>query len=191
MRRSRILIVAAATLAIAVVAIGAYALRNRTTDQTASSPVTSSSPQPSTSVSPTQHASASAKPTQAASVTPTAAPSLAPTGVTPVPSPTRGPSLATVDVLVTYADFSAADGVVEAAGYAAVVESGGVCTLTLTSGSHSATASISSTPDASTVNCGGLTIPRSELTSGTWNAVVSYTSATSAGASKAVEVVVP
>lgn len=96
-----------------------------------------------------------------------------------------------VDVVVTYSDWSTSDHVVEVGAYAAVVEESGSCTLKLTSGSKTVTSSIKALTDASTMSCGGLTVPGDKLSSGTWTAVVIYESATSAGTSAPVKVVVP
>jgi hypothetical protein len=96
-----------------------------------------------------------------------------------------------VDVVVTYLDWDAAGGVVEAGAYARTVETAGSCTLKLTFGGRSGTGSIPALTDASTMSCGGLTVPRDRLSSGTWTGVVIYESATSVGTSSPVEVVVP
>lgn len=106
----------------------------------------------------------------------------------PVPA---APGAIGVDVLVTYAEWNAADSVVEVGAYVAAVENAGTCTLTLTSAGRTATATMSALPDAATMSCGGLVVPRAQLAAGTWSAVVGYASATSTGTSPAVEVVVP
>lgn len=97
-----------------------------------------------------------------------------------------------VDVVVTYYGWDDALAGVEVGAYVAgTAETGGTCTLTLTSGSDSASASGAGEPDASSTSCLGLVVPGSELSSGTWSAVVSYESATAQGESNAVEVAVP
>jgi hypothetical protein len=100
-----------------------------------------------------------------------------------------GPSL---PLVVTFADWDAAAGVVEAAGYVSgVAESGGTCTLTLTRGGSSVTATSAAEPDRSATSCFGLTVPGDRLGSGTWSAVLSYESPASQAESSATEVQVP
>ncbi|MGY5885446.1 hypothetical protein [Modestobacter lacusdianchii] len=74
-----------------------------------------------------------------------------------------------------------------------VAESDGTCTLTLTaeSGAGSATTTVPGEPDSSSTSCPMLAIAGSELSSGTWSAVVSYASPSTSGESNAVEVIVP
>jgi hypothetical protein len=67
-----------------------------------------------------------------------------------------------------------------------VVESSGTCTLTLTSKtdpSNKVSQSRSSEANATNTTCGVISVPLSKLSAGTWNAVLSYSSSTSAGAS--------
>ncbi|MGY2080221.1 hypothetical protein [Modestobacter sp. SYSU DS0657] len=80
---------------------------------------------------------------------------------------------------------------VQANGYVVgVVEVDGTCTLTLTRGAVSRTATAPGLADASTTVCGGLEVPRSELAPGEWEAVLDYSSPTSRGAAAAIAVVV-
>ncbi|OIQ93355.1 hypothetical protein GALL_246850 [mine drainage metagenome] len=192
MRRSRIVI--AATSAVALVALGFYIVRFGPL-----APAPSSTPGPVGTVQaatpavvePTSpSSSAAAVPSAPTSSTRPPAPvspsASAPTGV-PSPSPGRHP----IDVVLTYVDWSASTGVVEAGAYAAVVENAGLCTLTLTSGGSSVTTSVAALTNASTMSCGGLTVPRDRLASGSWTAVIKYESATSVGSSAPAKVVVP
>ncbi|MGY1804692.1 hypothetical protein ACI78T_15535 [Blastococcus sp. SYSU D00922] len=95
-------------------------------------------------------------------------------------------------LFVTYSGWNAQSGAVEVGSYLpTAVESDGTCTLTLTRGETSVTASTTGTPNVTSTSCGGLSIPGSEVSSGTWVAVVSYESATSSGSSEPVEVEVP
>lgn len=65
-----------------------------------------------------------------------------------------------------------------------IVETGGTCTLTLTSSIGSATVSKAASAEGTSTNCGGITIARSELTAGeTYKAVVKYDSPTTSGIS--------
>lgn len=95
-------------------------------------------------------------------------------------------------VSITYASWDAGSRAVEVGGYVAdVVESGGTCTVVLTRGDHRATATSSAEADASTTSCGAVSVPGGQLSSGTWEAVLSYGSADHRGASAPTEVVVP
>jgi hypothetical protein len=189
MRRSRLVIVAltAAALVALVVLIVKYG--PLTTAPSATLPSVTSSSTPSVAVTSSPTPPVSAAPSSLA--TPTAAPLPSPTVTAAAPAPSATTEKRKVGVVVTYADWSAADSVVEAGAYATVVEESGSCTLKLTSGGRSVTGSMTALTDASTMSCGGLTVPRDKLSSGTWTAVVLYESATSVGTSAPVEVVVP
>lgn len=77
---------------------------------------------------------------------------------------------------------SSAGANVKANGYVpGIVEQGGKCTLTLTKGSDTVNQSGNAFNDAQSTNCGLLEISRTQLTSGTWQAVLSYSSSKSAG----------
>jgi len=108
---------------------------------------------------------------------------------TPAPSP--GTAQAEPAVLITWSGWDDALGGVEVGGYADLVESGGTCTLTLTKGGVTASASRPASADVSTTSCGALSVPGSELSSGTWEAVLTYESPGAAGTSAPVEVEVP
>ncbi|CAB4904140.1 MAG: hypothetical protein F2825_02260 [Actinobacteria bacterium] len=100
------------------------------------------------------------------------------------------PTGGAVAVTVTWSGFDR--GALEVDGFVTgVVESGGTCLLTATRGGDTVTAEVVAEPDASTTQCGAVTIAADELSPGTWNAVLSYRSATSVGAADAVEVDVP
>jgi hypothetical protein len=113
----------------------------------------------------------------------------APVAETPV---TDQPRTRTTDVQLTVVGWNASTSAVEAGGYVSpVVQSGGTCTLVLTQGAHRVTASGPGMPDATTTDCGNLSVPRSSLIPGTWTAVLHYSSATTAGTSRPSAVVVP
>lgn len=116
-----------------------------------------------------------------------------PPDATAVPEPpAAGEETAQVDVQISYGLYDEAAAEVQVAGYAAVVEDAGTCTLLLTSGSHRATVSGPAAPDASTMTCGTLAIPRAELpTGGTWTAELSYRSASSSGTAPTVTIGLP
>ena len=96
-----------------------------------------------------------------------------------------------VDVVVTRAAWDASSMQVSAnAIIPDAVVSGGTCRLTLTMGSHLATTSRTATATADSTQCGVLTFPGSQLTPGTWTAVVTFTAPTAAGTSSPVPVTV-
>jgi hypothetical protein len=142
-------------------------------------------------------------PTRTPEPTPTALATTAPADPDPAPAepaePTQpgtdpvapAPGIATVDVVTTYAGWNATSGAVEVGAYAAAVEAGATCTLTLTQGGASVTAEGPATPDVSTTACGDLAVTRDSLAAGTWQAVVRYESVTSSGVSAPVTVEVP
>ena len=96
-----------------------------------------------------------------------------------------------VDVVTTFAGWNATSGAVEVGGYATVVEPVGTCTLRLTRGAQVVMRKQTASADATTVACGGFSIPRKELTAGQWQAVLAYASPRSAGAAATVTVKVP
>jgi hypothetical protein len=115
------------------------------------------------------------------------------------PDPDTGQSVATdepvvatgseVAVTVTFYGWNATSQVVQVGGYVAgVVEEGGVCTLTLTKGGRSVTGRTDAVADASTTACGAVTVPGDRVSAGTWQAVLSYSSAGHSGTSDAVDV---
>lgn len=91
----------------------------------------------------------------------------------------------------TFAAWNATPGAVEVGGYVAVVEPVGTCTLRLSHGTQVVTRAHTATADATTVACGGFSVPRKELTAGQWQAELAYTSSRSAGKAPAVTVTVP
>jgi hypothetical protein len=95
-------------------------------------------------------------------------------------------------VSLGYADWDAAGAQVEAAGFAiGVVESGGTCTLTLTRNGAAVSVTSTGAEDATTTNCGRLTVPGAQVGAGDWQAVLSYRSGTAHGTSTPVTVKVP
>jgi hypothetical protein len=95
-------------------------------------------------------------------------------------------------IFVTYSGWNAQSSAVEVGSYLANVnESDGTCTLTLTKGGISVTTSGPGTPNVTSTSCGGMTVPGTEVSSGSWTAVVTYESSTSTGTSEPVQVEVP
>ena len=118
----------------------------------------------------------------------------------PVPTPSAEPGTAPgggsseddrarVSVVLTYSGWDAAASRVVVGAYVEdAVETGGTCTLTLTRGDATRTATQAATPDAGSTSCGELAV---EASPGTWSARVGYDSPASRGSSGEVEVVVP
>lgn len=97
-----------------------------------------------------------------------------------------------VPVVVSYSGWDPATRSVMVGGYVAgLVEGGGTCTLTLTRSGLTVEARSPAEPDAAAMACGGLTVPGAKLTPGTWEAVLSYSSASSHGEADSVAVEVP
>ena len=96
------------------------------------------------------------------------------------------------DVVVSYAGWDAGSSSVEVDGFVtSSIEDGGTCTVTLTRGADTRTASAPAFADASTTICPPLFVPGSELAPGRWEALLAYASASSAGTSAPVQVEVP
>jgi hypothetical protein len=72
-----------------------------------------------------------------------------------------------------------------------VVISGGTCTLTMTNGATSRTATHPAVTTPSSTSCGLMSIPHAQLSAGTWQAVVRFHSTDAAGRSDAVSIQVP
>jgi len=120
---------------------------------------------------------------------PTAGPTVEPTSEPTDAAPPAGTDRATV--VITYAGWEDSTSSVEVGAYAALLDSAGQCTLTLTQTGTTRTQTIDALVDVSTMSCGGFQIGRGDLAPGTWTAVVAYESAASSGTSEPVEVVVP
>ena len=103
-----------------------------------------------------------------------------------------GGELAAVAVSLTYTGYDASAGAVVAGGYAAgVVEVDATCTLVLRRDGVELRGESLGTPSATSTDCGEVRVGGDALASGTWEAVLSYTSETSTGESAPGEVVVP
>jgi hypothetical protein len=93
----------------------------------------------------------------------------------------------TGDVVLSYLYW---DGdAVLAGGYVSpVIEDGGTCTLELTQGGETASASSTASADATTTACAELSVSGDELSPGKWSGVLRYSSDTTSGASDALAV---
>lgn len=100
------------------------------------------------------------------------------------PAPTGG----NVTPIISYADQYGSN--IEVAAFVAtVVEDGGTCTLTATSGTNKVTKQVTAVRNAKNTTCPTFSIPRSEFkTAGTWSVVVSYSSTAYNGTSEAKSV---
>lgn len=158
--------------------------------------VSCSSPDPkaSATASPAESTSSQSEtltpdPSASPPVTPSAS---APSATSPASaSPSQVPKPRRVDVVTTFAGWNATSGAVEVGGYVALVEPVGTCTLRLTQGTQVVVRKHTATADATTVACGGFSVPRKELAAGQWQAVLGYTSSRSTGEAPAVAVKVP
>jgi hypothetical protein len=125
-------------------------------------------------------------------VNPTPTASVGPDPDAGAPVATDEPQVVTgseVPVTVTFYGWNPTSQEVQVGGYVGgVVEEGGVCTLTLTNGGTTVTGRTDALPDASTTACGAVTVPGDEVSAGTWQAVLSYSSAGHSGTSDAVDV---
>jgi hypothetical protein len=73
-----------------------------------------------------------------------------------------------------------------------IVENGGTCTLTATSGSHNFTKTVIAVRNAQSTSCPAFILRRSDFsTSGTWNVQVAYSSAAHSGTSQTKTIQVP
>src|SRR5665811_1961959 len=139
---------------------------------------------PSASV-PSMNASPSAPSPTPTPTTPSASAS-APAG-TPKPSPAR----VVTAVTVTFSGWQSSTASVVVGGYAAVVESGGSCTLVLTRNNVVVTAKSDASPDPSTTSCGALEVAGTALTAGQWTGTLRYESPITTGESTPITIEVP
>jgi len=189
-RGRRMLIGSASVLLVAVAAVAAILTLMASPPP---SPAVQGSADSSSSALGTSTVSPSPSPTPAASQPSQAVPSTTSSRTaTPAGSgAVRVSTLARVDVVTTFAGWNGLSHAVEVGGYAAVVEPVGACTLRLSHGAKVVTLQHTASPDATTVACGGFSIPRSQLSAGHWTAVLGYRSPTSTGESATVSLTVP
>jgi hypothetical protein len=168
----RLLIVFAAATAVAAVVITGLWMSGRFADHTSTTEDASATPPPAGSVSGPVDGSTAITVVEPGPAQPVA------TDAAPV---TAGGA---VDVVVTYADWDASSGVLEVSGFVSgAVEEDGTCRVTARSEGRTATAERVGIADATTTSCGTLVIPRSDVSPGTWDVVLSYESPTSSGRS--------
>ncbi|GAA4322469.1 hypothetical protein [Klenkia terrae] len=172
-------------LAAAVLAAAAVLVLNRTPDEEAAASTSSAA---SSTATPYASYSIGAEPTQVATDAPAPGVDPSPTATDPAtdPAPTAG-----LDVVLTYAQYQSDTGTVQANGFVSgVIEDGGTCTLTLRRDGAEVDVRTLGSADATTTSC-GLLETGTDLTPGTWDAQLTYSSATGDGSSATGEVVVP
>jgi hypothetical protein len=108
---------------------------------------------------------------------PTGAAAVSPPPADPDDVATDTATAASASVQITYsgADESAG-GVVVGAYVAGLIENGGRCAMTLSLAGDDAATETEGLADASTTTCGQMVVPFSELSPGTWDVDVAYTS---------------
>lgn len=115
-----------------------------------------------------------------------------PAPTTAAPEDEEAGGSAPVGVSLTYTGYDPTGPAVVVGGYAAdVVEVDATCTLVLRRDGVELRGEALGTPSAATTDCGEVRVGGDALTSGTWEAVLTYTSETSVGESTPAEVEVP
>jgi hypothetical protein len=164
---------------------------------TACSPSAGDGPTTSAPAAPEPATAAQTESTAAPSVSPTSATSARPTTSAPaVPTPlgptaTTAPVTGTSQVILTFSGWNATANAVQVSGYVAVVENDGRCRVNLSKGGSTVTAESTAYPDAGTTSCGWISVPAAQLSAGTWQAAVTYTSSTTHASSSPVTIEVP
>lgn len=143
-------------------------------------PASSSTPEPSTSSVPSPTPTAPAATDDPGSIDPATDPPV----TTPAPN-------STVPVFVTNTLWVPETSTLEVGAYAAATGEEGVCTLLLTLGAETLTATAQTVPDLQTTSCGNLSVVEAGITPGTWTIQVEYASPSYKGTSEASEVVIP
>jgi plastocyanin len=180
-RRRGVAVLAVAAVAGAGVAAGVFLTRGMPGDADASS-----------TAAPTSSAAPLGAETDFEDVSPTPTASIGPDPDAGEPVASDEPVVvegSDVDVSITYYGFDPATNQVEVGGFVAgIVEDGGSCTVTLTGGGQTVTGTSEALADATTTDCGAVAVPGDELGDGTWQAVLSYSSADHSGSSAPVDV---
>lgn len=99
-------------------------------------------------------------------------PSAPTASATPTPSPTAAP-----EAVIVVASVDADGKAVTTSGYVdGIIEDGGSCAFAFTSGGATVTTTTTGQADRSTTSCGQGITPIGELSRGSWNVVLTYTS---------------
>ena len=153
---------------------------------------TGATPSPSPSLSASASTEATGTPSSPPAPSPSAPAASEEPSAPPAPEPgTTDAPLAPATVTVTFSGWDAAAGAAVVGGYVDTLEGSGTCTITMTLGDKVVTRAATATPDATTMSCGELSVPRTALSAGTWQTVLSYSSTTRAGSAPAVTIEVP
>lgn len=154
-----------------------------TSSSAVASATTPSSAGSATGPAPTTDSTTVSVPSSTVSTTPVTIPASSSAAATPPPSASA--------VVISYSGWDATDQQAQASAFVqSVVTDNGQCTLTLTQGTSVRTVSKAATPDVSTTQCGTMSIARAQLAPGTWNAVVTFSSASTSGTSAPFSIVV-
>lgn len=150
-----------------------------------------------TSPEPSPDASSSATPLPTLPVAPSPTGSVVGTGSTPTApmsttQPAGGPARALpgAEALITSVAATTA-GYTLSGLVVGIIDNGGTCTFSMTMGTRAAKAERSGLADASGTSCGSVQISSSQLSTGTWRAVLTYSTAAGTATSAPVEVTVP
>lgn len=175
---SRISLTALLILCLFVVAAVSFNHRNKAKDSAlAATPPTSNTKNPSVNLSPPT-------PEEVKSGDETKKDIIANEQTT---QPSTSPQNVPVQPLLTYAGVY--NDQVEVGAYVpGIFEEGGICTLTLTKDGKSKSTTVTAVRNVNSVDCPVMTVPRSELTAGTWRAVVGYKSVKHIGESSVKEI---
>lgn len=92
---------------------------------------------------------------------------------------------------LTFSGWNTNSKSVGVSGFVPVVEQDGTCTLELTKAGSTVAATSTAFPDAGSTSCGWLEVPGAKLSTGSWKAVLSYSSSTNHARSTGVEIEVP
>ncbi|MBM7480367.1 hypothetical protein ACFP63_09875 [Oerskovia jenensis] len=109
----------------------------------------------------------------------------------PAPEPVAPLPAGTVSVTLTFVATDTAAGVIQAGGYADVIDDAGVCSLVLTHDGETVRTELPAQPDATTTSCGGFSIPLTGMAPGSWSAVLEFASPTGDGRSDVTQVNIP
>jgi len=104
------------------------------------------------------------------------------------PAATTGGTVKTVSVTITSANQS--DTTLQVRSLIGAVVNTGSCTLTLSNGSRTGTKKSGVQPTANSSTCQGFNVPVSELSSGTWSMMISFTDSNLSGSSATQKVVI-
>jgi hypothetical protein len=195
----RTAVVGAAVVVVAAAGVAVAVTAGRGDPLSGGDPVASGrTPSPTSSLARTTTTTATGPPPPASSMgAPTSAATITPDprgadGARPGEPGTSTPPGANAEVTVSYAGWDPTTQRVQVNAFAAVLENGGTCTLTLSdaAGADQRSSTAPASADATTTICDQLTIDSTTMAPGTWTATVTYSSPTHQGRSAGSDVVV-